>query len=163
MENKTKIIIAVIAAIGLFALGRYTTPTKVKIEKQIVEVEKKTKQSDSDSERDKHKVTVVREIIKPDGSKETTTTTTEDTRTTKDTRVTETDQASKTTKETKEVTRAGSRANISLLAGMSPDSLGKVSYGVTANKEILGPVTVGVFGLLPGASPIVGASIGLNF
>ncbi len=52
--------------------------------------------------------------------------------------------------------------NVSALAGYdfsSPRSLSPI-YGISVNKEVLGPLTVGAYGLTNG---IIGVSIGVNF
>jgi|ERR1051326_3912424 lipopolysaccharide export LptBFGC system permease protein LptF len=173
METRTKIIISVVALAVAFASGRWLAPTKVKIEKEvvvqekIVEVEKKSTQTDKDQE--KHKKTVKKEITRPDGTKEVITTTEDDTNTKQVTKVeddkSKQDDTTKVEKETKEVTRSGSPVTISLLTGASLKfenglSAGPVVYGASVSKPILGPISMGLFGLNNGT---FGVSVGLIF
>jgi hypothetical protein len=143
METRTKIIIATIAIALSFAVGRYTSPEKIKTEIKTVEVEKVVTKV-------VHQVVTV--IEKPDGTKETTT-------------VTDARSDSKTnstsTNELKEITISKDRINVSVLAGSSfPLNLNSPIYGVSASKSLIGPVSVGIWGL---SSKEVGLSLGLNF
>lgn len=52
------------------------------------------------------------------------------------------------------------KLNVSGLVGVSIHDPGLPIYGISASKEVLGPITVGVFGLTNG---LVGVSIGFNF
>ena len=151
MDTKYKVLIGVTSAVVIFAAGRYTTPEKVRIETKIVEVEKKT----TDTQRDKHKETVVVEKTNPDGSKETTTTVVEDTKTD---RKTETDK-NKSSDVVQEKTQGTDKVTISALGGIDLTT-NKAIFGGSATKPILGPITIGVFGLSNGSA---GASVGLTF
>lgn len=57
-------------------------------------------------------------------------------------------------------TQKRSTLNISGLAGIELKPHPEVFYGVSVSKEIIGPITIGLFGLTNG---IVGASVGMNF
>lgn len=161
MSTKAKVILAVIALLTAFAVGRYTVPEKIRIEKQIVEVEKKTETKETDTNRNKHKETKVVEVVKPDGTKETTTTTTEDTETDKKTNQQDHSESTNTTKETKEVTAGTQKTTIAFMAGtgFSLDSQ-KAFLGAQVYKPVLGPIGIGVWYL---TNSTVGASIGLSF
>lgn len=87
-------------------------------------------------------VTVIR-TIKPDGT------------------ITEekviTDKSKIVTEDKTKLNTARSKVNISALVGTD---FSKPVYGLHANKELLGPISVGVFGL---TNKTVGLSVGLNF
>lgn len=142
METRTKVIIAIVALAIAFASGRFLSPDKVRTEVKTVEVEKIVEK-------------VVRQTVtileKPDGTKETVI-------------VTDSNTSSKTneqsTNATKEVTGSKDRINVSVLAGSSfPFNLSSPIYGLSANKNILGPITAGVWGL---SNKTFGVSLGLN-
>lgn len=91
--------------------------------------------------------TVVRVIKQPNGAEETVTTIT--------------DHSVKSSSETKTAIKAGKGLSVSALVandfsnrGLSP------IYGASVSKEIIGPITIGAFGLTNGT---VGVSVGLNF
>lgn len=153
MTDRTKYIIVGVALLTAFAAGRWLAPEKVKIEKQIVTVEKQVDTKDKDD----HKKTTITETTKPDGTKTKTTVITDDSQT-KDT--TKTDTATKET-ETKEITRGTSKVTLSALGGVHL-GLGSqpVVYGGMISKPVLGPITIGIWGL---SDATAGASIGLTF
>lgn len=92
-------------------------------------------------------VTVTRTVTKPDGTSDTTTTTTDRT-------------ISKAT-ETKQQSTTAATLNVSgLVANDFSQGLLKPIYGVSVSKQLIGPITVGGFGLTNGT---IGVSIGLNF
>lgn len=156
MSTKIKLIIGFTSLIVAFASGRYLSPTKVVTEIKTVEVEKK--ETDTQSNQNKHKETDTREITHPDGTKETDTKTVEDD--TDKTNTTEKDKVSQNTDSTKEVTRSGSRTTLSALGGIKLPGSPEVVYGGMIQKDVLGPVGIGVWGLNNGT---VGASVGLSF
>jgi membrane glycosyltransferase len=163
MSNKSKLILAVIAIAVAFAAGRFTTPERVKIQKEIVEVEKKTKDTSTEAERSKRKETTVREVIHPDGTKETITTIIEDSDTRKKSDTRETQEVARKETETKEVEKSKGKLTLSALAGSKvslSEGVSPLIYGGHISKEVLGPVSLGVFGLSNG---IAGVSIGLSF
>lgn len=152
MQSKTKAIIAVLIVAVSFAAGRYTTPEKVKTETKIVEVEKKTKKVDTKE----HKKTVIRWVTNPDGTKTKTEVITDD----RDSNTSETDQIERDSSKTTEITRSSSKVTVSALVGMSISAPGVPIYGVSVTKPILGPITVGFFGL---TNKTGGLSLGLTF
>lgn len=156
MGTKTKVIIIAVSLLASYAFGRWSAPEKVKIETKIVEVEKKVKHEDKKSE--KHKKTTIVEITLPDGSKQKTTTITDDTETESKTK--ETDTAKRSETDTKEVTRSSSKVTVSALAGAFVNKFGLPVYGVAVSKPVLGPITVGAFGFQNGMG---GLSVGLTF
>lgn len=148
-ENKKRLAIAA-AIVVSFAVGRFTTPEKVKIETKVVTVEVKVK------EKDKHKETKIVEVTKPDGTKEKTKTIIEDTKTNI---VKESSQSAETKTE-----RIGStqRTTISGLIGIDFNNLSRspVVYGGSVSRPIIGPVTLGAWGL---SNLTFGASVGVQF
>ncbi len=143
MTTKTKIIISIIALATAFASGRFLSPEKTKTVERIVEVEKIVTKVE-------HSTTVI--VEKPDGTKETTIVkdTNTDSRTTKD-----------STTNSKESTISKDRLNISVLAGMQlPLSNSSSVFGASVTKNLIGPVTVSVWGLSNASG---GVGLGLNF
>ncbi len=157
LTEKTKAIGGLILLALSFATGRYLTPDKIKIETKIVEVEKKT--SDSDTNRDKHRETITVEKTLPDGTTEKTTKTTEDTQT--DRKTHSTDDLTKTETTSKEITK-GDKVTVAALTGVDINLSGTspIIYGGIVSKPILGPVTVGVWGL---SNATAGLALGLTF
>lgn len=165
METKYKVILTIVAVATVFAIGRYTAPEKIRIEKQIIEVEKKTENKNTDKNQDKHTKTIIVEVTKPDGTKETTTTITDDTKTDTKTNVTRTDDTNKSEIDIKEVIRNHSVVTINALTGTSfsispTPTMGPAIFGAHITKSILGPITVGGWGLSNGTG---GVSVGLTF
>lgn len=149
-----------VAAVA-FSLGWYVTPAKTITVTKTVEVEKSTKDKDTEAERNKHKETTVTEVVKPDGTKETTTKTVEDTSTAKKSNESYTSESSTSNSTSKEISREKASVTISALAGVKlTDLVAPPVYGVSVTKSILGPIVVGVFGL---TNSTMGCSIGLSF
>lgn len=149
MSNKTKVLIGFAALTLTVLLIRYTA-TEYKTETKVEE--KKTEETKV--EKVEHKKTVTIIVEKPDGTKETNTTTTEDTDT-----VTETDKKSDTTTET---VKEPVSSKISILAMMGVPITGPYQpiYGISISKPVFGPVSVGVWGF---SSGVAGVSLGLSF
>jgi hypothetical protein len=142
METRTKIIIASLALLTVFAIGRFSSPTKIKTEVKTVEIEKVVTIV-------KHETITITE--KPDGAKETVIVT--DTNT-------DSKSNSKATDTTKEVTGSKSTLNISILAGVKfPIDQTSVVYGASITKQIIGPFTATAWGL---SNLSGGIGIGLN-
>lgn len=152
MQTRYKVILCIIVVLTSFAFGRYSTPVIVKTER--VEVEKKTETSTDDLNR--HKETTTKEVVKPDGSKETTTTTTEDTSRRKDKKDTEDTQKSDKT----ETVKSKDVVTLSALAMVSVTNPTGIDYGLHVSKPMIGPIVVGIFGFTDGR---VGVSLGLQF
>lgn len=145
MDLKYKAIIAGVLLVVAFAFGRYSAPTKTITETKIVKEVVK--------EEVVH--TVTRVVERPDGTKETDTTTDSDTNTHTDI----------TRERVKEIFAASRDLNVSVLIGGQPHmfkgiSIGPIVYGASVTRTIIGPVTVGFFGM---SDFTVGASLGLNF
>lgn len=142
MNTKIKVLVAIIAILAVFAAGRYSVQSITKTE--IVQIDEKKKE---DIKEDTHTV-----IVKnPDG----TTTTTIDSHV--DTSRTDT---TKTTDKIVQQTNTRKTLNVSLLSSYNLVSPATLDFGLSISKEVLGPVTVGLWGMKSG---IVGVSVGLNF
>lgn len=161
MSTKVKVIIAVAVVAAAFAVGRYTVPEKVRVETKVVEVIKKVKDTSIDQTQKKDKRTTTTTIVRPDGTKETTTVVEEITHTDKKTDIVENEEKDKQADSKTEVVKASSRLNISALGGV--DFLhGPITpvFGAAITKDIIGPVSLGAFGLTNGTA---GVSLGLSF
>lgn len=165
MNTKTKIAVALVALIGAFGAGWYMTPTKtvIKTETKIVEkiVEKEKESVDKTKKNDK--VVIVVETVYPDG------------RRVKETKIVdkgsivvnidkERDSTKDSTTETtteKTVERAQASLSVSALAAKDVTNLtGAPAFGAYVSKRVLGPFTVGAFGLSSGT---IGVSLGVLF
>lgn len=156
MSTKTKILVFVILTVGAFLAGRYSTPEKIRVETKIVEVEKKTEDSKTDT--DKHKETKTVTETAPDGTTKIITIIVEDEN--KKTEDKKTSDSVTNRDETKEITRNRSKLSISVLGGtnfLNPPLV--PIYGAHVTYSVLGPITVGAFGL---SNLTFGVSIGLN-
>jgi hypothetical protein len=152
MTPKTRVIVSVLALVTAFALGRYTVSSSSK----STETASKEKASETSKEVSEHKKTVTTEVERPDGTKERTTTITDDV----DTKTASKGSSSSTTEKTSEVVKGSSdKVTISALGGVSIKDWSMV-YGASVSRPILGPVAVGVWGL---SNSTGGFSIGLGF
>ncbi len=159
MEMRLRYKAAIIggALLTSFAFGRYSAPVKIKTETK--EVDTKHEVEDKTANQNKHKETVITETVKPDGTKEKVTKTIEDTH--KQTDSTDTTQTDSSKTETKEVTKEGRKVILSALGGVGVSSGHWAPvYGLSAQSTLVGPITVGAFGLTTG---VVGCSLGLMF
>ena len=134
-----KYIIALVILIGAFALGRFTVPTKT----VTVEVEHKVEDTHNNTD------TIIVEEVKPDGSKITRT----EIKSKTDTKIVSDIKNSTTVQKT-------SPLNISALAGIDVIHPTGLIFGGHVSKQILGPVSIGIFGLSNGTA---GLSVGLSF
>ena len=160
VTTKQKVVLSVIALTVAYGAGRWASPTKVVTKTVTVEVEKKTDDVKSDLNLDKHRETTTVVLKKPDGTEETTTHVTEDTTANKTRDEHSTDQVNKTSSQTKEVTYTSPKVTVSALAGLSFSGSPAPAYGASISKPILGPVTVGLWGL---SNATGGVSLGLTF
>lgn len=159
--NKTKVVLVLTSLVTAYAFGRWASPVKVITETKTIEVEKKSSDSKSDTDRNKHKETIVTEVVHPDGTKETTTRTIEDSTTNKKTDTETRDELSQSQSSSKETVYSSSKVTVSALAGVSLTDFSRPPvYGGSVSKPVLGPITVGFFGLTSG---VVGTSLGLSF
>lgn len=139
MSTKYKVIISIVVVLVAFAFGRYSAP-KVPDSHTVTDTTKEVN-------KDTHKTTVVTKT--PDGKEVTTIVEDTTTKSDSDTKKDQTITAPKT-----------SLINISALAGLDTGRGFVPTYGISASKELIGPVTVGAFGLTNGT---IGLSIGVNF
>ena len=168
LDLKKLVPAGIVLLVLAFVAGRYGTPERVvtKTETQIVEkevvktVEKKVRDQKND------KVTLITETVSPDGTKkrevkivdksEITNYSDKNTEKQSETSVT---QKTETTRESKSL-----GWNVSALGSMShskDDLLGNsVSFGVHVQRRVLGPFSVGVFGL---TNQTYGLSVGGSF
>lgn len=149
MKTWHKVLVGVGVLVGAYLLGRYSAPEKIKIEEKIVEVIKEVKVED------KKKDIKIVEVVKPDGTKETTTEIKE-----REKVVTNKDTV-KEEEVYKEIIQSSRRVNFGLLFGVPlQQGIEYTSYGLYANVSIVGPFSLGIWGL---SNSTIGASIGLSF
>lgn len=142
MSTKIKVLIAVVALAAVFAAGRYSVKSTKTTE--TVQIDEKKKE---DIKTDTHTV-----IVKnPDG----TTTTTIDSHT--DTHRTDT---TKTIDQVVQETNKRKTLQVAVLTAYNFNSPAGLDYGLSVSKEVLGPITVGAWGMKSG---VVGLSVGMNF
>ncbi len=148
MNNyKFKSTILAILIAGAFAAGRYSVAKPEVVTKNVTQASVKT-----DENKDIHKVVVTKTVTQPSGVKET------DTTVTTDTTVHDTQDTQETSKTMTDIIPAKTGTlNISALGAYSNGSL---TYGASVTKQIIGPLTAGVFGLTNGT---IGVSIGMSF
>jgi hypothetical protein len=151
IPNKRELAAVAVGLAVMFAMGRYSVsePPAVK----TVETITTNDQKKEDKNVTQHQTMV--DVKHPDGSESITTTT--------DT--TSSDKAQETEKETgslqQTVTPAvRSKLNVSALVSENLTSIGAPNYGVSVTKEVLGPITAGVFALTNGT---IGITVGLDF
>lgn len=147
MSSKSKVLLTLGVLIVSFAAGRYSVP------KKIVETETKVVDESKVIDKDVKKVTKTKTTTNKDGTTSTETEIVEE-RKTKVKQDTKLDESKH-----KEIVAGGSTLNVSLLAGTSLNSISPI-YGIAATKQVLGPISVGAWGL---HNKTVGLSIGLAF
>lgn len=153
--------VALIATVVVsFCVGYWATPIKVKTEIKTVTITKEVEKKSTDDKKERHKKTTTTEVTHPDGTKETTTVVTDDTDSESKTNTVSKSETSSKTDITKESTRSSSSVTLSALGGMSFSNLGVPIYGGSLTKPVLGPITIGVWGLSNGTG---GVSLGLTF
>lgn len=137
-------ITAVIIIIGSYAAGRYS-----------VEVDKTVATStDSEHIREVIQVHTVTTTSKEPNGQQTSTTTTDSTAKIKQ-------QDTKTQEVTTTTPVQSKGLNVSIMvAPTSLDLRSPLTYGIVVTKQIIGPLTVGAFGL---TNSTVGLTVGVNF
>jgi len=146
ISNKIILLLALILALTFFALGRYTSTQAKTVTQTQTKVDETT-----------HDTVKTHETVTEKKSKDGTDTivTVIDTAAQANTKI-DLDTQSKSI-----ITKASPRTNISALAATSiHNPFGPPQYGLSVNREVLGPITIGAFGLTGGT---FGISIGLNF
>jgi len=153
MTEKTKVIIAgvIAAVIGLTIVG--SLPNKTKEETH----ETKQEQVEKETQVKTHKETKTVDRINPDGSRETTTVVVESS----DSLSIDATSTTQSSDSKSETSRDGSKVTISALVGAEISyPLGAPVYGVHVSRPLLGPITVGLWGM---SNRTAGVSIGLQF
>lgn len=149
MTTKTKYIIVVVLIGTAFAAGRYSVS-----QPDVHQTTDTETNNNIDTNTESHKkITIVKEK-EPNGKTKTTTTITDDSTTHTEDKSTTDTHTDTTVKPQKIAT-----ATLSALAGVDVER-GQTVYGASLTKQVIGPVTIGLFGLTNGT---VGASIGLSF
>lgn len=118
-----------------FAVGRYSVEFEVK-EKIVKEKERETVTR-----------TVVRYVKDPSGREETVTTIDEVEK-----------ERTKSQKET--LSKPGPKINLSAMVGFEGSKFNTPIYGISASKELLGPISVGIFGM---TNSTYGLTLGASF
>jgi hypothetical protein len=131
-------ILAIVSLLLGIGVGYYLMPEKIKTEVRTVEVEKKV-------EVDMHKTTTITK--KPDGTTQTVIT---------DNTVA---RSSSENKQTDQVIEQVVRKSILNVSGLIGTSFPTPVYGLSINKNFIGPITVGLWGL---SNKTLGFSLGLN-
>lgn len=149
MSLKNELILGVIGALLMFALGRYSVSSPT-----IKTTENQTIASNTDKDKNTHKQTTTTVVEEPNGEKKTVITTNEDTISTTH----KTGDVSTHLEQTITPPKTNT-LNVSALAATSFSEF-KPLYGVSVTKQVIGPITAGAFGLNNGT---VGVSLGLSF
>lgn len=149
MPNKYVAIVALVILTGTFAAGRYSVSTPGT--KTVTDIKLDTVK---DVDQDRHKQTTTTTEQDPTGKVKTITVITEDTETKK-----HIDTASVSHQDIIVTPAKLATLNVSALAGVDFLTYRPV-YGASITKQLIGPVTMGAFGLTNG---VAGISIGLNF
>lgn len=160
MKTRYKVIIMIVSLATAYAFGRFSAPEKIKIETKVVEIEKKDKKIAKDIEKNKRKDTKTVRITKPTGEKVVIIREIEDSSLDVKTRSNEKEEKLKAEASKKEEQKTQGRVTVSVLGGVDITNPNKIIYGGSVTKPILGPVTIGLFGLTDG---VCGGSIGLQF
>lgn len=142
MTLPKKVFIFAVIIVASFAVGMYSAKLNVAESK---------KQTEKEIEKEVTEETVIIKEKRPDGGEKTTITTKKETKTV--TNETKNSTSTKGTSKRRTLT-------INALAGVSTNDLSKPIYGFSVTKEVLGPVTVGAWGLTNGT---LGVSLGLSF
>lgn len=160
LNPKTVAVVLLLLA-GAFALGRYMTPEKVKIEEKIVYQEKIEKTTQVDVQKKRRATTVKTEETKLDGTKTVTTRTDENEDENSSTLIQEQIDRLITQEKQKLTEMGNNRVTVSALAGVDLRDFAKPpAFGAHITKPFLGPITAGVWGM---SNATGGVSLGLQF
>lgn len=150
LSTKTQIIILVSTGLVCFATGRFFAgKSEVKTDTQI------SQNKTIDQDKDTHTHTVVTTVKAKDGTIKTTQVTDTDTTDKKDTKV-----ATQEDVKTDTIPPKTNLTNVSALAGNNFRDIFSPVYGIAVTHQVLGPLTIGAFGLNNGT---IGVSLGINF
>lgn len=157
IPTRYKILIFIVYTAVVAASAYYFAPQKIQIVEKEVKVEVAKK--DTDVDQHGHVDTTTKIKTNKDGTTITVIHKIQDdnvdTKTKVDTTITDNKDKSTTIEKSKGFT------NLSFLAGISTTQPGNpMLYGASVNRSILGPISIGLWGLSDGSC---GASIGLNF
>lgn len=162
------VIIAVVIFIAGLACGRFTTPSKVVTKTETVTVEKevvKTKEKNV-TDTNKNRELVVTETVKPDGTKiiEKHYINRDEIHSTSDKVNVATTESKTDTKSSTVTTNEKNDWNLSALVTSSHTDSDmfheSLSYGVHIQRRIIGPFSIGAFGI---TNKTYGLSIGASF
>lgn len=143
--TRQNILIGILLLLVAFAIGRYTTQATV--------ITKTVTKTDETQHINEHQHETIVEKKSTDGTDTIVTTI--------DTAQSNTVQTDTVTQSQTKTTTGSSKINLSALAVTNIHSpFAAPAYGLSVSKEVLGPVTAGLFGLNNGT---VGISIGINF
>lgn len=145
MSDKNRILISVIALALAFATGRYTVQSPT-IKATVHQVEDTNTQT---AEKEHKKIVIVEK------AGEKTTTITDDV----DTSIKQDRHDDVKSVETITPPKTGT-LNLSALAGVDSLNRFKPIYGAAVTKQVLGPITIGAFGM---SNSVVGLSVGITF
>lgn len=142
--KKIVYVYAAVVLVGAYAADRYFARPKTTTQVITTDTTKKTET------KQRTHTTIVK---RPDGTEVTTVDTTTDTTT---------DEREHSREVTKVVESSQNKKNlnVSLLVSYDLTQPGIPDIGISVSKEIIGPVTVGAWGMRSG---VVGLSVGINF
>lgn len=162
MRTRYKIIGVIILIIVSYAFGRYSAPAKVTEEDKTKIIDKGKTDKTTDINKSTHKETKTEVVTNPDGTKKETTTVTEDTNANVNKNTSIVNNKTTTEDKTKETISNTNKTTLSALAGTNVLHFGDFTpvYGGHVTHEVLGPISVGAFGLTNGTA---GVSVGLSF
>jgi hypothetical protein len=149
LTTRQKLGLGVGYTLLVFAFGRYSS-TPAKVSTQVTE-----KQHDTQTEaKDVHTKKTVTETKRPDGTDTIVTTVDQNV-------IDDKKEQTDTTIQSKQTVVPPQTINISIL-GANDFSQGRIlpTYGLSVTKPVLGPLTIGAFGLMNGT---IGVSVGVNF
>lgn len=169
MSSRTIIVLACLLLVGGFLAGRYSVPESMQLETRSVEADQKTENEvrleSVTIDQDRHREVMVTELVKPDGTRETTTRTVTDSQAKHIASSVQenvrTETASKDSTVIKTV-QARSSLELSLLVGAAvslSSGVGPLIYGLHVSRPLLGPIVMGLWGASNG---VAGVSIGLR-
>ena len=149
MATRLKVLIVILVIVGSFGLGRYSVHPPDVVTHEITKTDTQTKEKE-------HVQTHTITTTKKEPTGVVTTVTVTDTSTQEQTATV----VDTSTRIDQTVTQAKPTLNLSLITGVSVQGPFIPVYGLSVTKQVLGPFTVGAFGLTNGT---VGVSIGMSF
>jgi len=154
---KTSAIVLAVAVAASFCVGRYSTPSKVVTKTQTVAAQTDDSVTNVADDKDE----TIDKTIEKDGTIK------EEIHITDKTDSTTTDQKTSTTTSNTETTKTNLNAEWNVSALATPSRLddvlintGSMAYGIHVQRRIIGPFSIGVFGL---SNKVYGLSVGASF